>query len=573
MARTRSLEIWHIPKRQNIHQIIGSVEILSKETFNGKSWNTMKQEAFNTLLGRHGLTERGRPLSPSARRTLEALIKYLGFIVIDNSTTPSTINVTNAGFELIKKHGSVLGLGKNLTTVSSNGQEILESEIVEHQMNKLQITNPVIKEDCVNILLFPFRITLKLLLDLDYLSKEEIGYIVFSMKKEDEYPLIIEKIKTFRQLPEERRVAEINAFKNTDIGNITLVQAPTAGYYIGLCVATGLCDRKTGNLYIKSDKEEEIYSIFEKYKNIKPFDFGDNLRLWVEYFGDFKRIRPPLLVNISVNSSEKCYIRIYSSDGKEATSGVVSSTASFDAALFENEEYKFDFFSFSEAKLFYSEKRKVESDSIKFLLPNVTETIKEEDNQIILEEKILELIKSKDYDTEYAHHIQMVSLITGKNNFNVGQLRGGRLEYLFFKLLQKYKDVKRIDDVIWNGRVDDFGIMYPALGGKEGYPDIYFFIKEKVYVLELTTIRANAMQWSAEGASVHDHIMNLQKRISTQYEIHGIFSAPAIAPRLEGMFKHIATKENIPHHTIAISELIVELKKLPNIFEYADPQD
>jgi hypothetical protein len=146
------------------------------------------------------------------------------------------------------------------------------------------------------------------------------------------------------------------------------------------------------------------------------------------------------------------------------------------------------------------------------------------------------------------------------------RLRGGRLEYLFYKLLKTYKDSGQIDDVIWNGRVDDFGIMYPALGGKEGYPDVYFFIKNNVYVLELTTIRANAMQWSAEGASVHDHIMNLQKKIGTQYSTHGIFSAPTIAPRVEEMFKHIATKEKIPHHTISIEDLIKQFKSLPSIF-------
>ncbi len=566
MTRTRSLEIWHIPKRQNIHQIIGAVEILSTDNFNGKSWNSMKQENFNTLLGRYGLTERGKPLSPSARRTLEALIKYLGFIVIDNTTTPSTINVTNAGFELIKKHGSVLGLGKNLNVVSANGQEVLESTIVERQMSKLQITNPVIREDCLNILLFPFRITLKLLLDLTFISKEELGYIVFSMKKEDEYNLIVEKIKTFRHLPEERRSAEIEAFKNTEIGNLTLVQAPTAGYYIGLCVATGLCERKNNNLYIKEEKITEVHSILEKYKDIKPFDFGDNLMLWIDYFGDFKRTKPPLLVNISTNLLEKSFIRIYNKDNKEISSGVVSASSNFSTALFEGENCRFDFFNFTKAELFHSEQKQIKSDKIDFLLKDIPQNIYKEDTQEVIEEKILNHINSHDYDTEYAHHINMVGLITGKTNFNPGQLRGGRLEYLFFQLLKKYKDLGLIDDVIWNGRVDEFGIMYPALGGKEGYPDIYFFIKKKAYVLELTTIRANAMQWSAEGASVHDHIMNLQKKIGETYFIEGIFSAPSIQPRLEGMFKHIATKEKIPHHTISIVELLSELKKLPNIF-------
>lgn len=566
MTRTRSLEIWHIPKRQNIHQIIGSVEILSQDSFNGKSWTSMKQEAFNTLLGRHGLTERGRPLSPSARRTLEALIKYLGFIVVDNSTTPSTINVTNAGFELISKHGSVLGLAKNLNIVSENGQEILESTIVENQMNKLQITNPVIKDDCLNILLFPFRLTLRLLLDVGFLSKEELGYIVFSMKKEDEYNLTLEKIKTFRQLPEERRRAEIDAFKKTEIGNITLVQAPTAGYYMGLCIATGLCEKKKTDLCLKSEKIKEVHSILEKYKDIKPFDFGDNLMLWIDYFGDFKRIKPPLLVSISTNLEEKSYIRIYDQNDKEIASGVVSKSANLGVALFLGEEYKFIFFNFTKAELFHSEKRLVNLGSINFLLKGVPANSNVEDTQEIIEEKILNHIDSRDYDPEYLHHVNMVSSITGKNNFNAGQLRGGRLEYLFYILLQKYKDAGLIDDVIWNGRVNELGIMYPALGGKEGYPDVYFFVKKKVYVLELTTIRANAMQWSAEGASVHDHIMNLQKKIGSNYSIHGIFSAPSIAPRLEGMFKHIAEKENIPHHTIPVSELITELKKLPNIF-------
>lgn len=567
MTRTRSLEIWHIPKRQNIHQVIGAVEILSQDTFNGKSWTTMKQESFNTLLGRSGLTERGKPLSPSARRTLEALVKYLGFIFVDNTTTPATINVTNAGFELIKKHGSVLGLSRNLKDVSVNKQEILESAIVKHQMNKLQITNPVIKADCLNILLFPFRITLKLLLDLEFLSKEELGYIVFSMKKEDEYNLTIEKIKTFRQLPEERRKAEIDAFKNTEIGNLTLVQAPTAGYYIGLCVATGLCGRKNTDLYITEGKREEINSILEKYKGIKPFDFGDNLMLWVDYFGDINKVKPPLLVSITSNSSNKSYVRIYNHENKEVASGVASNQSTdFKVALFGGEEYKFDFYNFTKAELFHTEKKIITDDYICFTLPNISSEINNEDSIEKIEERIISLIDNRDYDTEYAHHVNIVSSITGKTNFNPAQLRGGRLEYLFFILLQKYKEIGKIDDVIWNGRIDELGIMYPALGGKEGYPDVYFFVKNKVYVLELTTIRANAMQWSAEGASVHDHIMNLKKKIGEQYSTEGIFSAPSIAPRLETMFRHIEAKENIPHHTIPISELIIELKKLPNIF-------
>lgn len=567
MPRSRSLEIWHIPKRQNIHQVIGAVEILISDEFNGKSWTTMKQEKFNTLLGRNWLTEWWRPLSPSARRTLEALIKYLGFIFVDNTTTPATIHVTNAGRELITKHSSVLWLGRNLIIVSKDWNEITESDVVKHQMSKLQITNPVVREDCLNILLFPFRVTLKLILELGFLTKEELWYIVFSMKKDDEFNLILEKIKTFRQLPEDRRNIEIELFKETEIGNLTLVQAPTTWYYMWLCVATGLCERKGWSLYIVDSKMDEIYWILEKYKDVHAFDFGDNLMLWIDYFWDFSKVMPPLLTNIKTNLPEKTYVRIFNSSNTEVASGVVTNEyGGFNPALFKDELYQFDFFSFSNAKLSHSEKRHITSDTLIFNLPT-TGQIKPLDYSIDkIEKNILELVSAKDFDSEYSQHIHMVSSITGKTNFNIAQLRWWRLEYLFFLLLSFYKDKWVIDDIIWNWRIDEFGIMYPALWWKEWFPDIYFFIWSKLYVLELTTIRANAMQWSAEWASVHDHIMNLQRKMGTSHSIIWIFCAPSIAPRVNTMFKHISEKEGIPHNTIDVDQLISHLKSLPNIF-------
>lgn len=476
MPRTRSLEVWHIPKRQNVHQIVGAVEILAGDNFNGKSWTSMRQENFNTQLGRQGLTNNGRPLSPSARRTLEALIKYLGFIYVDNSTTPTTINVTNAGFELIKKHGSILGKNRNLREAHEKNEEILESSLVRHQMTKLQITNPVVREDCINILLFPFRITLSLLRDMGKLSKEELGYIVFSMKKEDEYNLIIEKIKTFRLLSEERREAEINAFKDTEIGNLTLVQAPTATYYMGLCIGTGLCEKRGNELYIKNEELSKATEIIEKFKGVKTFDFADNLRLWIEYFGDVKRLIPPSLVKVSLNKETSVYIKILDRDGKEIDNGVISSEKKYlFVPLFKGEEYTFEFYSFKDASKIHEEKVLIKDGEINFDIP-----VKEEEKTVIDEDSLVEkiggLINSRDFDSEYLHHINIVKTITKKENFNTAQLRGGRLEYLFYKLLEIYKEKGEIDDVVWNGRVDDFGLAYPALGGKEGYPDIYFFI-------------------------------------------------------------------------------------------------
>lgn len=556
MPRTRSLEIWHIPKRQNVHQVIGAVEILTGEDFNGKSWTLMKKEKFNTQLGRQGLTNNGRPLSPSARRTLEALLKYLGFVYVDNSPTPPTIHVTNAGHELIKKHGSVLGKRRTLKDVHKNQEEIIESSVVRHQMTKLQITNPVIREDCINILLFPFRITLRLLLDLEKLTKEELGYIVFSMRKEDEYNLIVERIKTFRALPKSRREAEIAAFKSTEIGNLTLVQAPTAAYYMGLCIGTGLCGRKGENLYIREDKLNEVKELLEKYKDIHPFDFADNLRLWIEYFGNIERLQTPSLVEVSLKNKAHVYFRISDSKKQELEHGVISEESpATSVPLFKNEVYQFEFYSFDDARKIAEEKVKITQEEIIFDIPVSSKFKVTWDVKSIIK-KIEGLITSRDYDPEYKRHIDIVKKITGKNNFNPALLRGGRLEYLFYRLLNVLKEQGEIDDVVWNGKLNEFGLAYPAPGGKEGYPDIYFFVDKTLYVLELTTIRANAMQWSAEGASVHDHITNQLEKVGDKYEVVGLFSAPSISPRVEGMFKHISAKEKVPHLPVSIGDLI-----------------
>jgi len=560
MPRTRSLEIWHIPKRQNVHQIIGAVELLAKEEFNGKSWTMMRKENFNTQLGRQGLTNNGHPLSPSARRTLEALIKYLGFIYVDNSTTPPTINVTNAGFELIKKHGSVLGKRRTLRQTQDNKEEILESPLVKHQMAKLQITNPVIKEDCINILLFPFRITLRLLLELGRLSKDELGYIVFSMKKDDEYNLIVERIKTFRSLPESRREAEIEAFKNTEVGNLTLVQAPTAAYYIGLCVGTGLCERNGDELMIRDSKADEVKELLEKFKGVHPFDFADNLRLWIDYFGNVDKLRPPLLINITLKNKACIYIKVLDNEGKETERGVISEEKpELSIPLFRGEVYRFEFYSFTNAQKIAEQTIKITQDRISFDIPVQQETkIVWSFDSVI--KKIDELMTSRDFDPEYSQHINIVKTITSRTNFNVAQLRGGRLEYLFYRLLKILKEKGVIDDVVWNGRLDEFGLAYPAPGSREGDSDIYFFIDNILYVLEVTTIRAGAMQWSAEGASVHDHILNLLKRVKGSYKVVGLFSAPTIAPRVTEMFRHISSKDRVPHKPISIPDFIKILK-------------
>lgn len=126
-----------------------------------------------------------------------------------------------------------------------------------------------------------------------------------------------------------------------------------------------------------------------------------------------------------------------------------------------------------------------------------------------------------------------------------------------------------IDDVVWNGRLNEFGLAYPAPGGKEGLPDIYFFIGKTLFLLEVTTIRGGDMQWKAEVASVNDHIINQLRKANGKYDVVGLFSAPIISPRALEMFKHISSKDKIQHNPISIDDFIKilengkeEIKKL-----------
>jgi hypothetical protein len=270
--------MWHIPKRKNIEQMKGIVEILLDPQlgFNGKAWTKGRKETFNTELAKRGFTESGAPLSPSGLRTLEALLKYFGLTFYDEPI----IKVTDAGREFL-----------------NNPQETFKI-----QMLKLQITNPVIIRDCVGIQVFPFRTTLRLLLDDrlgGFLSSEELGYILFMrMKHERAYEKVVNDILSFRKSSAQKRERDIAIFKRTPEGQVTLGKAPTANYYMSLCCYTGLCNQVENRLEISTRKEKTVEKLLLKFKNIEPYDFGKNMRLWMQYFGEPNRLAPPRDVTI-----------------------------------------------------------------------------------------------------------------------------------------------------------------------------------------------------------------------------------------------------------------------------------
>lgn len=86
-------------------------------------------------------------------------------------------------------------------------------------------------------------------------------------------------------------------------------------------------------------------------------------------------------------------------------------------------------------------------------------------------------------------------------------------------------------------------VTTPAPGGKTGTPDIIFKIEEIDFVLEVTTFRPKSTQFTAEGASVPDHVRLYKEQISNQ--VVGIFCAPQIHLRNTNIMKSSLLKDSV----------------------------
>lgn len=251
--KNREKKLWHIPKRGNVHQTIFMVHKLSDSSFNNKNWSTQKQEKLASEMGKAGLTASGKALTHQSIRTLLANIpQYLGFIGKRNQNNSDVLFVTKAGEKLINEfpitdvvHFQNTGRGSEYSIKSyrDEGVEIKNSEVFKEQMGKLIITNPNLLSDCVNILLFPFIFTLRVLKEVDYLDLQEIAYILFHAPSDSHLPSTVARIKNFRRLNKDLREYEISEYCKTEEGQLTLVKAPSANYFGLLCESTGLCKR------------------------------------------------------------------------------------------------------------------------------------------------------------------------------------------------------------------------------------------------------------------------------------------------------------------------------------------
>lgn len=564
----RSKEVWLIPKRGSLHQTICLIDGIKERNYSGTTWNPQKQNNLGVNLKKWGATKDGKNVSAQSIRTLAAAIpQYLGFLYINTNTTPNTIRLTKAGEELWLNHKDDLEKIENL--VKGRDKIIKESDILLKQMEKLQITNPIILKDCENILIFPFRMTLKLLLELDYLDKEEIAYIVLKMKDETEYSLAIKEIKNLRKMPMSDRKEIIDAFKETHIGSITLAKASSAGYYQTLCTTTGIIEKvnvkypnvgntnkKISGIKIKDEYKDYVKKILdEKYKDFSVYDFKDNLDLWIEYIGNPDRLSPPKDIQI-INNSNLDILVCITKEGDFLEGELVKSKEFINHPMFIDEEYNIQCIDKQSGDILATHSITPKLNEDKYIINIDTDTDKPIENKTVesISEEILEHSQSKNFGTKMMNYLSILYKIDGKDRTTYASLRGGYYEYLFYELLSILKDDGVIDEVIWNGRVGEYGLPTAAPGGKNGIYDMVFTINDIDFVLELTTIKPKASQFSAEGSSVPDHVRIHSKESSNR--VVGIFCAPQIHERNMKVMQSSLDEEKIKLNGLTDCDLL-----------------
>lgn len=560
--KNRSKKLWLIPKRSNLHQTICLIDGIIERKYDGTSWNEQKQNNLGVNLKKWGATQKGKNISNQSIRTLTASApQYLGFLYIDTAKRPNTIRLTGAGRELWNSHKKALVKVPNL----AEGKDLLitKSDMVLRQMEKLQITNPIISKDCEGICLFPFRFMLKVLMETEYLDQEEIAFILLRARTEKDAAKVVFNVKRFRALPQDKREQLIDAFKKTHHGNITLVQAPSAGYFMSICEMTGIIDKikakpvnrkdKITALKINKDCISYVKTMLDKYKNVETYNFGNDLQLWIDYIGNPARDFPPIDVTLSNTLGSRFLIQVFK-DRKLKYDDLLEKHSSLTVPMFPDEKYDvtiIDTDTGNEIKTISicpSFKNRV------FELENIeAEEIKAETIEDIARD-ITEHCNAENFAGKTLNYLNALKKINGIDKTKDKSLRGAYLELFFFKLLTKLKEKGVTDDVKWNGKIGKYGLPISAPGGKNGTSDIIFEIGDLHVVLELTTIKSKDMQFKAEGSSVPDHIRLY--RDDSGKKVAGVFSAPQIHMRNTNSMQATIAPYGIDLHCMTIEELL-----------------
>lgn len=562
-------DVWYVPKRTSIIQIAGLVEAAIDKNLSGKTFRAGQQEALATALRMRGLTV-SRNLSQQSVRTLLASgPQYLGLIYKQMVDGVTKLHVTPAGFRFAEEGNLKTNSQFSRLDDWESNHQFPNSEIVLNQLFKLILNNPV-SNNGGHFSVFPFRMVVKLCLELGYLDSWELAYFVFQLRSQSEFETTVERIKNWRSLTETAREREIDVFKKTPAGKLTLVKAPSVSYFMNVCAYSGMFTVSSPDLAAGLNRKaihlidvETANAMLHKYSDDRIYDFQDNLSLWMEYYGDPDRLTPPhdYIVQVKTKSGGVKLIELSQNGATRASLTFDGQLSAWSIPMFKSEKYTFKIYD-ADSDAAHSvdvvpgDNQFIEIDEGPSDSPDID--LFESSSANILH--AIEEVSASGWDSRMKQRISLIRRVTGRNHEN-NRTKGGRLEQLFALLLAIAVSEGRVDGVRWYGKIGLDGIAGPAPGGALGNPDIVFELDDLAVVLELTTIRGTRAQWnSSEAASVPDHINSY---IHTDHEsrIVGVFSAPSIDSRVRNNFELHERDTGTPISCVTLTELAQILMK------------
>lgn len=504
MVRRSDVPRWHCNKRwTDITKAREALSLLESPKFEHKTWTEGKQAFYAIILNKKGLSS---STNPRSTRAILGTFKFFGFAWAHNRK----LRVTSAGKEFI--HGDI-------------------SAVLKKQLLKWQYPNPFEGKGNVapytrSLKLFPFRVLLKLLKKTGPIIEDELALFVWKTKSDDESELnrVEQEILSFRVLSETERD------KICREDPLFVTNHEYEAHLRPYIVATGLCafDPKSRLLSIDPSAEPEVSKILSESVEVKT-DWRDE-KQWFEYFGDTKYYHPPKKVELRFRSKKgpAAVIYVVTSYKGSKTYGVTNQNGSVFFSLYENMKYEVRAFSPKKGETLYKgyvetkpEVNQVTIQMKKAPLPK-KETIED------LTDKVRQLL-SKALDEEIKERVEIWSRIEGKKigKKRLGLIRGGRFEELTYRLLSMFKD-KVFDDVVWNGRIGEWGLPIPAQKvcqetGKK-LPDILALQNDCVYVIETTLLKGRAQWEKPEAVSVPEHVENMISKFKDK-KIVGVFIA------------------------------------------------
>lgn len=501
---------WHCNKRwTDVGKTKDALGILMSKDFEGKTWSEGKQALYGIQLKKRGLSD---STNPRSTRAILGTFKFFGFAW----TLNRKLLITEAGKEFVEGNST---------------------KILALQLLKWQYPNPFESKGGVapytrTLRLLPFRVLLGLLCDIGPLHEDELALFVWKVKNDtnEEIGHARENILNYRQRDEghKRQLMERDSLYITNHE----YEAHLRPYIL----ATNLCyfDPDERTLGITERNMEKVRKILSEKVNVR-IEWKDEAE-WFEYYGNTKYFHPPEEIRIRLKPKSgvaRGYCIKVTQNGRESF-GLSDEDGIAIFSLFRGQELRLEVMRPTDGSTVFQSTRRIQVTTVDVPLKEKLRAVKESLDEIL--EKMKQLLL-KGLDNEMKERLAIREKLAGETADRrvMRYLRGARFEQLTYRLMYNFK-TKVFDDVVWNGKVGEWGLPTPAQKVSEQtgkkLPDIIAFENNNIYVVETTLLRGRAQWEKPEAVSVPDHIESMIAT-SKDRKVCGLFVAEKLDQSVE----------------------------------------